>query len=108
MHTQNIIEKFLPSIIQIAAPFGNGTGFYIKEFDVIITNYHVVEGVAEVTIKGHSFAKTLTSVWYTDKKHDLAFLQPPENISLGEIVKAPKRMAAKYKYSTRIFKQNPH
>lgn len=85
MHTQNIIEKFLPSIIQIAAPFGNGTGFYIKEFDVIITNYHVVEGIAEVTIKGHSFAKTLTSVWYTDKKHDLAFLQPPENISLGEI-----------------------
>lgn len=85
MLIQDIIEKILPSIIQIAAPSGNGTGFYIKEFDVIVTNFHVVEGAAEVTIKGNAFSKTLSGVWYTDKKHDLAFLQPPQNIALGEI-----------------------
>lgn len=85
MLIQSIIEKFHPAIIQIAARSGNGTGFYLKEFDVIVTNHHVVEGVAEVTIKGMLFPKTLSRVWYTDKKHDLAFIQPPENAELGEV-----------------------
>ena len=85
MLIQSIIEKYHPAIIQISASGGNGTGFYLKEFDLIVTNHHVVENVAEVTIKGERFAKSLTRVLYTDKKHDLAFLQPPANVILGEI-----------------------
>ena len=51
MDAQKIIEKFRPAIIQIATQSGTGTGFYVKEYDLIVTNYHVVSGNPEVTIE---------------------------------------------------------
>lgn len=85
MNTQQIIELYRPAIIQIATQTSTGTGFYVKEFDLIVTNEHVVGKNAEVTIAGRLFERTLARVWYTDKKHDLAFLQPPDGIALPEV-----------------------
>jgi serine protease Do len=85
MPTQDIIEKYQGAIIQIATQTGTGTGFYVKEFDVIVTNNHVVDNSAEVTIQGKGFAKMLSRVWYTDRKHDLAFLEPPAGTALPDI-----------------------
>jgi len=85
MEMQAIIESFQPAIIQIATQGGTGTGFYLKEFDMIVTNNHVVDINAEVTIAGKMFEKTLSRVWYTDRKHDLAFLEAPKNIAFPDI-----------------------
>lgn len=85
MNTQQIIELYRPAIIQIATQSSTGTGFYVKEADLIITNEHVVAKNAEITIAGRSFERRLARVWYTDKKHDLAFLQPPANVQIPEI-----------------------
>ncbi|MEO5945207.1 MAG: trypsin-like peptidase domain-containing protein [Chitinophagaceae bacterium] len=85
MDIQLIIEKYQKSIIQIATQTGTGTGFYLKEFDLIVTNAHVVAENAEVTIAGKAFDKTLSRVWYTDRKHDLAFLQAPAGIELADV-----------------------
>jgi serine protease Do len=82
---QDIIGQFHPAIIQIATQTGTGTGFYLKEYDVIVTNDHVVQDNAEVTIAGKTFEKTLSRVWYTDRKHDLAFLQGPSNAEIPTI-----------------------
>ncbi len=85
MDSKQIIEQFQKAIIQIATANGIGTGFYLKEFDLIVTNNHVVADNAEVTIAGKAFVKAFSRVWYTDRKHDLAFLQAPENLELPEI-----------------------
>ncbi len=85
MDPQHIIEQYQKAIIQIATPGGTGTGFYVKEFDLIVTNDHVVADNAEVTIAGKAFEKMLSRVWYTDRKHDLAFLEVPRNIELPEV-----------------------
>jgi serine protease Do len=85
MDSQQIIEQYQKAIIQIATAGGTGTGFYVKEFDLIVTNDHVVADSPEVTIAGKAFDKTLARVWYTDRKHDLAFLEAPKNIELPEI-----------------------
>lgn len=85
MDTQQIIELYRPAIIQIATQTSTGTGFYLKEFDLIITNEHVVGKNAEITIAGRFFDRRLSRVWYTDKKHDLAFLQPPQGVLIPEI-----------------------
>lgn len=77
MEFQEIIENYQPGIIQIASSGNTGTGFYLDRYNLIVTNEHVVGKAAEVTIAGKLFPKMLSSVWYTDKKHDLAFLQPP-------------------------------
>ena len=80
MDPQQIIEHYQKAIIQIATSGGTGTGFYLKEYDIIITNDHVVAEHVEVTIAGKAFDKALTRVWYTDRKHDLAFLEATKNI----------------------------
>ncbi|MCC7402610.1 MAG: trypsin-like peptidase domain-containing protein [Chitinophagaceae bacterium] len=85
MEIRNIIEKYQAAVIQIATQSGTGTGFYVREFDVIVTNNHVVDNNAEVTIAGKLFDKELSRVWYTDRKHDLAFLEAPGNIELPEV-----------------------
>ena len=85
MDIQQIIELYQPGIIQIATQGGTGTGFYIEEFDLIVTNDHVIETNPEVTIAGKTFLKTFSRVWYTDRKHDLAFLEPPKNARMPEL-----------------------
>jgi len=85
MNTQQIIELYRPAIIQIATQTSTGTGFYVKEFDMIITNEHVVSKNAEITMAARLFDKRLGRVLYTDKKHDLAFLQAPTDLQLPEV-----------------------
>lgn len=85
MDFRNVIESFEEAIIQIATQTGTGTGFYVKQYDLIVTNDHVVDKNAEVSIAGKKFDKQLARVWYTDKKHDLAFLAPPTGIELPEV-----------------------
>ncbi len=88
MDSKKIIELFQNAIIQIATNTGTGTGFYLKAYGLIVTNNHVVDNNAEVTIAGKSFDKILARVWYTDAQHDLAFLQPPDlelpDVKLGD------------------------
>jgi len=85
MEFQQIIENFQPAIIQIAANGNTGTGFYLHQYHIVVTNEHVVGSEAEVTIAGRSFDKMFTAVWYTDEKHDLAFIQPPPGAAFPEI-----------------------
>lgn len=85
MDSKEIINSYQNAIIQIATQSGTGTGFYLKEYDIIVTNSHVVGSDAEVTIAGKNFDRALSRVWYTDRKHDLAFLQPPTKVELPEI-----------------------
>ncbi len=85
MDSQQIIEQYQKAIIQIATSSGTGTGFYIKEYDLIVTNDHVIAENAEVTVAGKAFDKSLARVWYTDRKHDLAFLEAPKNIEFPEV-----------------------
>jgi serine protease Do len=82
---QSVIERFQYVVIQIATQTGTGTGFYLKEYDLIVTNNHVVGSFPEITIAGKSFEKRVSRVWYTDPKHDLAFIEPPSEIDLPEI-----------------------
>ena len=85
MTSPQIIDKYQNAIIQIATQSGTGSGFYLKEFDLIVTNNHVVDNATEVTIQGKVFPKSLSRVWYTDRKHDLAFIQPPPQGELAEV-----------------------
>ena len=85
MNTQQIIELYEPAIIQIITQAKAGTGFYIKEFDLIVTNEHVAGIHGEVSIAGRLFDRRMARVLYTDKKHDLAFIEAPEEIMLPEV-----------------------
>lgn len=74
----DFIDAYRATVVQIATPSGTGTGFYLKEWDVIVTNHHVVEGVREAVVDGKHLSRQLVAVQYVDPKYDLAFLSAPK------------------------------
>ena len=87
---KEIIELYRSVVIQIATPYSKGTGFYVKEFGLIVTNEHVIRGNKEVVIDSNRFNRQLVNVLFVDAKYDLAFLSAPEvaeipSINLGNI-----------------------
>lgn len=73
MNTQAILEKHIDNIIQIMTPYGSGSGFIID--DLIITNSHVVSGLAEVVISAKKVKRCVAKVVYDDSYYDLAFIK---------------------------------
>lgn len=85
MNIQELIDKLQPVIIQIATPQGTGTGFYLSEYDVIVTNNHVVKDNTEVRISGKSFSEMMSPVFFWDEKYDLAFIRPPQEHKMPKV-----------------------
>ncbi|MEO6760611.1 MAG: serine protease, partial [Saprospiraceae bacterium] len=74
----DFVETYRNIIVQIATPNSTGTGFYLRDRNLIVTNHHVVEGHRAVVIEGAKFPKQVSQVQYTDPKYDLAFLEGPQ------------------------------
>jgi serine protease Do len=85
MDTQEIIDKLQHVLIQIATPQGTGSGFFLKDYNLIITNNHVVRGNTEAVISGKSFAKILSPVYFNDPKYDIAFIAVPQGVEMPDI-----------------------
>ena len=68
------INTFKKLVIQIATPFSTGTGFYLPDYEVVLTNEHVIRGNSQVVIQGANLAKQVSNVLFTDEKLDLAVL----------------------------------
>ena len=75
----DFVEIYRDVIVQIATPYSTGTGFYLKNPGLIVTNHHVIEGNRQVIIEGARFKKQLVRVLFSDRKYDLAFLEAPGN-----------------------------
>ena len=82
MHTQEIIDNYKSVIVQISTSFGTGTGFYVKDFNLIVTNDRVVRESAEAVISGTTFPKVSSEVLFYDQKYDLAFIKLPDDVEL--------------------------
>jgi len=81
-----IVDRYKEVIIQIATPYSVGTGFYLAEYDLIVTNEHVVRDNREVVVDGEHLERQLVEVLYLDEIYDLAFLRPPKNHKLSTII----------------------
>lgn len=75
---REVIDRLRDVVIQIATPYGSGTGFYLSGYDLIVTNQHVVAGANRVVVTGKKLKKSLAPVMYNDTLFDLAFIQLPE------------------------------
>ncbi|MFZ1704061.1 MAG: trypsin-like peptidase domain-containing protein [Saprospiraceae bacterium] len=77
-----IIQQSKEAIIQIATPYYTGTGFYLEDYDFLVTNAHVVTGNQRVIIKGHLGKPLLAEVIYIDEVYDIAFLKRPSSFKV--------------------------
>jgi serine protease Do len=79
---KKVIDLYRDVVIQIATPYSTGTGFYLKEHDLLVTNEHVIRGNRKVVVDGGTLNKSLVRVLYVDPLYDLAFLEVPEGIDM--------------------------
>ncbi len=77
MSPNDFIDAYRKVLIQIATPYSTGTGFYLQDYDLIVTNEHVIRGNREVVINGEGISRQLVKVRFLDPKHDLALLAAP-------------------------------
>lgn len=80
-----VIELYKKVVTQIATPYSTGTGFYLKEQGIVVTNEHVVRGNREVVVEGMMIQRQLAKVVFTDPRYDLAFLKCEAENSIPEI-----------------------
>lgn len=71
---KEVIEKYKQVIVQIATPYSTGTGFFLKEKNLVVTNEHVVRGNREVVVDGAKFERQMAKVVFTDPRYDLALI----------------------------------
>ncbi|MEM1320949.1 MAG: trypsin-like peptidase domain-containing protein [Bacteroidota bacterium] len=80
-----VIELYKNVVVQIATPYSTGTGFYLHDYQLIVTNDHVVRDNREVVVDGMAFEKQLAKVVFSDPKYDLAFIQAPKDIDMPPV-----------------------
>lgn len=68
------MENIKKSIFKVITSAGTGTGFVIKDYDYIITNYHVIRGSKTVAIEDFNKDRYLANVVMVNPEVDIAFL----------------------------------
>ena len=71
----DVVENALPSVVQIIAGSGSGTGFIVNESGLVVTNKHVVDGASQVTLRLASGGNFRGSVVERHRRLDLAYIE---------------------------------
>lgn len=72
----NAINEIVSSVLKINTASGSGSGFFLKNQGIVITNNHVVSGHKMVSIELHNQEKIAAKVVFLNPIVDLAFLLP--------------------------------
>lgn len=63
------------AVFKINTGSGSGTGFYLRNHNVIVTNFHVIEGSKRVSIEDQEKNRYLAHVVFGNPHTDIAFLR---------------------------------
>jgi hypothetical protein len=64
------------SVFKVNTSSGTGSGFYLKDRNILVTNFHVVQGFRTVAIEDQEKERYTASVVFVNPYSDLAFLRP--------------------------------
>ena len=82
---QNIFQ----TVYKINHAGGSGSCFYLKKYDLFVTNYHVVEGFRQVALEDNNKNRYLAQVILVNPSLDIALLTAEGDFSaLPEITLA--------------------
>ncbi len=75
-------EKNADSVFKINTSSGTGSGFYLRDKNILVTNFHVVQGYRTVAVEDRAKERYLATVVFVNPTTDLAFLQPVRNLNI--------------------------
>jgi serine protease Do len=75
-------EKNADSVFKINTSSGTGSGFYLRDRNILVTNFHVVQGHRTVAVEDQGKERYLANVVFVNPTTDLAFLQPVRNLNV--------------------------
>lgn len=81
----NNMDEFSKIVFKVNTSSGSGSSFYMKQHDMVITNYHVVEGHKKVALESTQREKYVANVVLVDPRYDIAFLKVQEKLDLPEV-----------------------
>lgn len=73
-------ENLRNAVFKINTAQGSGSGFYLEEYDVVVTNFHVIEGFKKVAIENQSKDRFVADVVFGNPETDIAFLKADRSI----------------------------
>lgn len=82
---QQKIKNIAQSVCKINTAEGSGTGFYLKNYGILITNHHVVAGARSVAIETREENKYIADVVLINPLIDIAFVKPNIPLDIPEI-----------------------
>ncbi len=85
MTQQKTSELATNATVRIMTPWGLGTGFLLGDYEVIVTNCHVVQGCRQVVLATDNYKKRIANVLYCDPLYDLAFVEQPDGLIVGSL-----------------------
>jgi hypothetical protein len=75
-------EILKEAVFKINTASGTGSGFYISEKDLIVTNFHVVEENKIVSVQSNTQDRYIADVVYINPDVDIAFLKLKEKLNI--------------------------
>ncbi|MFN8282544.1 MAG: trypsin-like peptidase domain-containing protein [Chitinophagales bacterium] len=89
-------EHLKQAVHKINTSGGSGTGFYLKQQNIFVTNYHVIEGNKKVSIENQTKDRFLGQVVHVNPENDIAFLRsaaytPPADIPFNNVTEVHSR-----------------
>ncbi len=79
--TIHLRKHLFQCIFKVTQARGSGSCFYLKKYDLFVTNHHVVEGFRQVAIEDHSRKRYLAHVLLTNPNQDIALLRTERDFS---------------------------
>ena len=85
MDIKNVIEGYRKKVVQIATPYSTATGLILPDFNIIVTNEHVIRDNKEVIVSRYDLPKAGADVVFLDPQFDIAFLNLPDGFDCDSI-----------------------
>ena len=82
----NSASNLVQCVVKISTTRGSGSGFYLSDLDIILTNHHVVAGHRAVAVETHDREKLKAGVLVINPLLDLAFLKPSRAIDCPRLL----------------------
>ena len=76
------LKQVFKTVVKINTSKGSGSGFYLRNNDIIVTNHNVVAGQRAVALETRDMEKLKAIVLQVNPLLDLAFLKPVHSLSV--------------------------